>query len=301
MSTKSMTGFARVEGQTNVPDMGDIEWHWELKSVNSRGLDARFRTPPILNGLDIEVKRRLTGQLTRGNLSGLLEIRLPGGGEGLRVNRPFLEELIGLAGDYENQENLGASDLATYLSVRGVIEAAEVRLSADHLALLRLDVLAGFDTALETLNQNRAVEGAAMETVIRGLLDDLSSQYDAAKASDGARIETIKARFLEKLHEIMDHKPDAVSADRLEHEIALLAVKADIREELDRLDAHIAAARALLESAGPIGRKFDFLSQELNREANTICSKSGDMDLTQTGLAMKATIDQLREQIQNVE
>ena len=208
MSTKSMTGFARVDGQTAVPDMGNVEWHWELKSVNSRGLDARFRTPSMLDGLDIEVKRLLSSQVSRGNVSGLLEVRMPGGGEGLRVNRRFLDELIALGGDYENHENLGASDLAGYMRVRGVIETAEVRLDEDGLAALRTGVLAGFDTAIEKLNENRAGEGEAMEAVMSSLLDELSSQYAEAKACDGARIGHIKARYVEKQNDLLDNKPD---------------------------------------------------------------------------------------------
>jgi uncharacterized protein (TIGR00255 family) len=295
MSIRSMTGFARLKGQHE-----GFDWTWEVKSVNAKGFDCRVRVPAMLDGLDIAARKRAAKSLARGTIMANLEVKVNGRDNVIRVNRAILEQLLDLTIEFEKQPTLGPSSLADLLSLRGVVELCEGEISADQLEQLSSALLEGFDRTLAILNKARSEEGMQMAAVVALGIQELKGDLKEAKACDGARIEAIKQRFSEKVSELLegDRKLDP---DKLEQEVAYMAVKADIREELDRLDAHLETAMALLDSDDPVGREFDFLAQELNREANTLCSKSGDKELTKTGLAMKLGIDQLREQIQNIE
>jgi len=295
MSIRSMTGFARLKGQHE-----GFDWTWEVKSVNAKGFDCRVRVPAMLDGLDIAARRRAAKSLARGTIMANLEVKVNGRDNIIQVNHAILEQLLDLTIEFEKQATLGPSSLADLLSVRGVVELCEGEISADQLEQLSSALLEGFDRTLAILNKARSEEGMQMAAVVALGIQELKGDLKEAKACDGARIEAIKQRFSEKVSELLqgDKKLDP---DKLEQEVAYMAVKADIREELDRLDAHLETAMALLDRDDPVGREFDFLAQELNREANTLCSKSGDKELTKTGLAMKLGIDQLREQIQNIE
>lgn len=297
----SMTAFATSRGQGQGAFAGH-SWVWELRSVNGKGLDLRLRLPDGIEGLEPAVRAELTRRLGRGNVSVGLRLARASGAEALRLNPEALA--AALAALAQVQAAAGAAGVALaqpsaadLLSLRGVTEtgSAEVLDTAPLLAALLVD----FRSCLDAFEAMRGAEGQALAVILGGQIDGIAAL--AASARDAA--EARRPRAAEALGAALARVAAAVDTDptRIAQELALLAVKADITEELDRLDAHIAAARALLAQGGPIGRKFDFLAQEFNREANTLCSKAGDIALTGIGLDLKHLIDQMREQVQNLE
>jgi uncharacterized protein (TIGR00255 family) len=295
MNLQSMTGFARRSG-----DHQGSTWTWEVRSVNGRGLDVRCR----LNGmeaLEAAARRLVAKHLNRGNVSVNLQIVRPVGTAQVRVNEAALQAVLG------QLERLRALDIEAtaptldgILALRGVLEPVEEPESDEVLAARDKALLDGLAAALADLVANRGREGAALAALIAGHVDEIERLVGEAQGLAAARPERIAERIRTQLDELLGGK-SPVPDERLAQEVAMLAIKADVREELDRLTAHVAAARALLAKPGAVGRQLDFLSQEFNREANTLCSKSADVALTQVGLAMKHTIDQLREQVANVE
>ena len=293
MSLSSMTGFARTQGQAH-----GLQWTWEIKSVNGKGLDVRLRFPPRFDFLEIPARKLLGQHISRGSVQAFLELKPLGEASGIEINRAMLDELLDLAHELESGP-VDRPRLDGLLRVRGVVEEKDAIADQDTRDALKADLLSGFEMAVKDLVKARQHEGEQMATVLTGLVDDISQQTADAASSDGARLEAVHARFKARLEELMGG--DDLDQGRLEQEVATLAVKADVREELDRLKAHVESAYKLLAENGAVGRKLDFLSQEFNREANTLCSKAVDMNLKNIGLALKATIDQFREQLQNVE
>lgn len=296
MPLNSMTGFARVEGAS-----GAARWHWELRSVNGKGLDARFRLPFGLDRLDARLRAELARQLRRGNCQITLTMERSAEASPLRVNRDALRTVVEAVAELRRTMETAPPRPEGILALKGVLENAEdVEETEEERAALDEALVASFAEAVSALARARAEEGAKLGTVLSGQIGLVEKLTADAAASPAAMPEALKARIAAQVSELLGASP-ALSEDRLAQEAAILATKADIREELDRLIAHVAQARELLASDEPVGRRLDFLTQEFNREANTLCSKAADVSLTRIGLELKAVIDQFREQVQNVE
>jgi uncharacterized protein (TIGR00255 family) len=290
----SMTGFARAEGTTD-----GVAWAWELRSVNGRSLELRFRLP---NGWDSREAgwRDLAGRsLKRGNVSANLTIKRPSETR-LELDPLALEQVLKIATDLHRRIPGSPPPSAdALLSLPGVLRQAEASRLEEQEALAA-DVQAGFIEALKGLVEARRAEGARLAAVLNHQLDTIANLCADAAIQAAGQPEAQRARMLENLQTLIRETPN-LPEDRLHQEVALLASRSDVREELDRLNSHVAAAHDLLREAVNIGRKLDFLIQEFNREANTLCSKSATSALTATGLKLKAAIEQLREQVQNIE
>lgn len=298
--TLSMTGFAARKGQG-----AGHSWAWDLRAVNGKGLDLRLRLPDWVDGLELALRGDLAKALGRGNVSLALKITRDGAEEGdgsLRINTAALQAALLALRTVEDHAmrigvTLGQASAADVLAVRGVVEhsAAEVDMTA-----LRRAILADLPTLLADFNAMRAAEGAALEGILTAQIDRIAELVALAKSATLARQDEAALALRDGVARILA-QTDAMDPARVAQELALLAVKTDITEEIDRLTAHLQAARALLADPGPIGRKFDFLVQEFLREANTLCSKAQSIALTRIGLDLKTVIDQMREQVQNVE
>jgi len=291
-----MTGFARVEGND-----GTLSWVWEIKSVNAKALDVRFRLPAGFDALEIPLRASANQKLRRGAVTVNLGLTRAAGASGMRINRDALAAVVGLARELAAElTDVAPPRLDGLLAMRGVLESAEEAVD-EETRERQLGLLTGsFERALGSLQAMRLNEGSRLEAVLAARLAEIESLVRQAEASAAVQPAAIKARLKELVTALVEAVP-ALPEERLAHEAALVITKADVREELDRLTAHLAAARGLMDEGGAIGRRFDFLCQELNREANTLCAKSADLELTRTGLALKAAIEQLREQVQNIE
>lgn len=291
----SMTAFARASAAA-----GAWRFSWELRSVNGKGLDLRLRLPPGSEDLETAVRARAGAALKRGSVSATLTAVHEGQEASVRVNEAGLESLARAV--RRTAEKLGAPepDLGALLAVKGIVEVGEVEESEEERRARNTACLAAFDVALVELSAMREREGGALQAVLFGRLDAIAELIAAAEALPERSVEAIRARLAEQVRTLIESGPQ-LDPERLHQEAVLLATKADVREELDRLTAHVAAARDLLTQGGPVGRRLDFLAQEFNREANTLCSKSNAVALTQIGLDLKLLVDQFREQIQNLE
>lgn len=292
-----MTGFTRVAGQHE-----SVGWIWEVRSVNGKGLDLRVRLPNGYEALEAVVRDAAGKILKRGSVSVSLTVNRPEAEAAYSVNRDLLERLLTLSGQLTDDKRLSNEPprLDTLLTVRGVVEASGGDDDPEIAEERQKSMAASLREALEALIGARQAEGARLETILRERLDELDRLCGESEGAAALRSEAIREKLAQQVGDLLDMSP-ALPEDRLAQEVAMLAVKADIREELDRLKSHIEAARGLLDEGVAVGRKLDFLCQEFNREANTLCSKSGDVELTRIGLAMKAAIDQFREQALNVE
>jgi uncharacterized protein (TIGR00255 family) len=289
-----MTGFARVTGEA---EWG--AWAWEAKSVNGRGLDVRVNTPPGFDALERAVKAAASRRFNRGSLQVSLRIELSDRAGGAVIDEALLKSLTSAA-EKALGGPLSGEAIAALMSIKGVVETGSSSLrdvAADEAVMT---VLAkGAEMALEQLDTARRSEGQSLLAMLGELVDEMSAMTESAISLAAGQPGLLQARLSKQLDELgADQKVDP---DRLAAELALTAAKADVREELDRLQAHFASARDLLATGSPVGRKLDFLAQELNREANTLCSKSVSLDLTNAGLSLKGTIDQFKEQAANVE
>ncbi|MGF1623577.1 MAG: YicC/YloC family endoribonuclease [Alphaproteobacteria bacterium] len=301
MAIASMTGFARQESAGEEGGNGWPAWAWEAKSVNNRGLDMRFRLPPGFDRLELALRRQVQARFARGSLQVSLNFDRPLRARALRVNRDWVDRLLALRESLADQVSGEPPHFEGLMAIRGVIEEDEESgVGEDEAAAFDAALLAGAEALLARLADARAEEGARLEQTLSDQVDQIAALVAEAGTKAAAQPEAIRIRLGELVDAMMVDRP-GLPADRLAHEVALLAAKADIREELDRLIGHVTAARDLLDAGGAIGRRLDFLCQEFNREANTLCSKSGDLALTETGLRLKAVIDQMREQVQNVE
>jgi len=292
----SMTGFARAEGGTEA-----CTWVWELKSVNAKGLDVRSRLPGGFDGLEATVRERSQSRFKRGNISVFLQINRARPQGAYQINIDALEAIrTALPGIAEMFPDSAPPTQDGLLALKGVMEAADEEIAEDASAALETARLADLDKALDGLAEARAGEGYHLAEVIGGQLTTIVNLRATAEGLAATHPDAIKARLAEQVRELAEAVPP-MPEERLAQEAALLMLKADVREELDRLRAHCEAAAGLLSESGAVGRRLDFLCQEFNREANTICSKSADIELTRVGLELKATIEQMREQVQNVE
>lgn len=296
MALASMTGFARVEGS-----LGAVRWHWELRSVNGKSLDLRFRLPPGMEELEAQLRERCGKVLARGNVSISLSVQREQGDAVLTINEAALEAVLHAVQLLKRRlPEAVPPSLDGILAHKGVLELREPVEDEAARAALIAALAASFDEALNGLSAMRKAEGTAIGAVLDGQLAAIAAATDAAERHPARTAEAIRGRLAAQVAALLEAAP-ALDPQRLHQEAVLLATRADIREELDRLAAHVAAARKLLADGGPVGRKLDFLAQEFNREANTLCSKSNDVALTAIGLELKSAIDQMREQIQNLE
>lgn len=294
---QSMTGYAAGQGSHD-----GLSWVWDLRSVNGKGLDLRLRLPEGIPGLEAGLRAALTAAVARGNVT--VALRLQGGAEdgALRLSEPQLARVLDALTRIEAEAmeiglSLAPATAAQIAGLRGVLDSGGAEADLSELCPV---LLADFEPVLASFLKMRGTEGAALETVLNDQLDEIATLTENAAAQAQEREAEQAKRLRGQLAAVMDNAAGA-DPQRLAQELALIAVKSDVTEEIDRLRAHVAAARGLLSAEGAVGRKLDFLMQEFNREANTLCSKAGYPPLTTTGLALKTVIDRMREQVQNLE
>ena len=295
MALSSMTGFARADGAHD-----SYRWAWELKSVNAKGLEIRLRLPPGWDAVEVPVRARAAEVLTRGTVYATLTASREGAAPVVRVNEPVLAAVLSALRDVAGRIDAEPASLDGILGFKGVVEVIDAVESEDERRAAEAAFVAGFAQAAGSLAEMRRHEGAALGAVLVQRLDEITALTARAEAAPGRKPEAIRERLREQIASLLDSS-DRFDADRLHQEGILIAAKVDVREELDRLAAHVAQGRRLLSQGGAVGRRLDFLAQELNREANTLCSKSNDVELTNIGLELKSVVEQFREQVQNLE
>ncbi|MFN4141059.1 MAG: YicC/YloC family endoribonuclease [Aestuariivirga sp.] len=295
MPLSSMTGFARASGER-----AGLYWQWEIKSVNGKALDVRLRLPQGFEALETPLRAALAQAFRRGNLQVSLSVSGALARETVRLNEEVLEQLV--AAGEALRERIGGEPLSAgaLLSIRGVVEVVPVPEDEAEAERRNAAMLGSFGDALAALAVARREEGARLQAVVSAQVARIAELAEAARVNPARSPEAIRARLAEQVSRLLETGA-SLDPDRLHQEAVIAATRADIQEELDRLSSHVEAARALLSSEDAIGRKFDFLAQEFNREANTLCSKASDRSLTAIGLDLKTVIDQLREQVQNIE
>ena len=295
MALSSMTGFARSHGAS-----GPYAFEWELKSVNAKGFDLRMRLPPGWDDLEAFAKKRAGEVLSRGTVYANLNVKRANAVSAIRINEDVLASIVKVAGVLAGKIDAVAPSIDGLLAIKGVIEVVEPESDEAEDKAAKAAAGAAFDQALLDLVARRQREGVALGQILIQRMDEIERLANKAEAAPGRKPEAIRARLAEQIAALLESS-DRFDPDRLNQEALLIAAKADIREELDRIASHISQARQMIGKGGPVGRRLDFLAQEFNREANTLCSKSADVNLTRVGLALKHTIDQFREQAQNVE
>lgn len=294
MALASMTGFARSDGHH-----GAARWTWELRSVNGKGLDLRMRLANGFERLEPIVREKVRAAFARGSITANLVVASERAAQAPRINEDVCLALFDNATALAGRLGTAAPSLDTILTLKGVVEYVEIEDETDQEAL-DAALVASLETCVDQLRTARLTEGAAVGAIVTGHVDEIARLTQEAEDNPVRQPEAIAARLADQIAALLGSGAD-LDPQRLHQEAAVLATKVDIREELDRLVAHVGAARSLLSGGGPVGRKLDFLAQEFNRETNTLCSKSNDVALTRTGLALKAVVDQMREQIQNLE
>jgi uncharacterized protein (TIGR00255 family) len=295
MTIASMTGFAREAGVS-----GPFRWAWEMRSVNGRGLDIRLRTPTGYEVFGEEARQLLGKAVTRGTCHVNLSVTRAEAAAQIRINETALATVLESLSRLKLPDGIRPVSLDGLLNLRGIVDLGAEEETPELQKALAVDLRAGLERAVAGLIAVRAEEGLALAAVLDEQLGRIGTAVAAAEANPARRPEAIRARLAEQVAHLLD-AAQGLDPQRLHQEAALLSARADIREELDRLTTHVAAARALLAEGGACGRRLDFLAQELAREANTLCAKANDVSLTAIGLDLKATIDQFREQVQNVE
>jgi uncharacterized protein (TIGR00255 family) len=295
MALVSMTGFAEGQGARD-----GARWRWEAKSVNGRGLDLRLRLPPGFDGIEAAARMLANERFKRGSIQATLTLEGPEGERGLKVDPVALAAAVRIAKEVASETGLPAARVDGLLALKGVIVQDDAVLS-DAAARAKRDamILETLASTFDALARSRKTEGTKLASLLLAQIAEIEKLTTAAAALAACQPQALRDKLTAQLKELLE--PGAVAEDRLAQEVAQLALRADVREELDRLGAHVQEARTLIGSGEAVGRKLDFLAQEFNREANTLCSKSADIQLTRTGLALKAAIDQFREQAQNVE
>jgi len=295
MALSSMTGFARGHGVS-----GSYTWVWEIKSVNGKGLDLRLRMPPGWDAIEVPVRAQAAEALARGSIQANLTVERSGALPVVRVNAAVLEAILATMKQIALKIEAAPPSLDGLLAFKGVLEVSDSDEREDERRSAEAAVAAGFAEVIGALGEMRRHEGAALGRVLTARLHEIAALAERAERAPGRRPEAIRARLAEQVATLLAQS-DRFDPDRLHQEAIMIATKADVREELDRLAAHVAQAQHLIEQGGSIGRRLDFLAQELNREANTLCAKANDVELTNIGLELKAAVEQFREQVQNVE
>ena len=295
MALSSMTGFARSHGAS-----GPYVFEWELKSVNAKGFDLRMRLPPGWDDLEALAKKRASQVLSRGTVYANLNVKRTTAASTVRVNEEVLASIVRVAGTLAGKLDAVAPSIDGLLGIKGVIEVVEPESNETEDMAAKEVATAAFEQALTDLVAMRRWEGASLGQSLSQRMDEIEQLAKKAETAPGRKPEVIRARLAEQIAALLESS-DRFDPDRLNQEALLIATKADIREELDRIASHIAQAREMIARGGPVGRRLDFLAQEFNREVNTCCSKSNDVELTNIGLEMKNVVEQFREQVQNLE
>jgi uncharacterized protein (TIGR00255 family) len=295
MSLSSMTGFARGHGV-----FGSYAWAWELKSVNAKGLDVRLRLPPGWDAVEQPVRAKAADALARGTVYANLTVERQGKSAVVRVNEEVLAAVLGTVRSLAARVDAERPRLDGILAIKGVIEVVDAEEGEDERRAVEAAVVTGFAAVLTSLIENRRREGEALGRILSGRLDEVAALITRAEMAAGRRPDAVKQRIAEQVAALLEAS-DRFDPDRLHQEAVLIAAKADVREELDRLAAHVEQAQGMVTKGGAIGRRLDFLSQELNRESNTLCAKANDLELTNIGLELKGVVEQFREQVQNLE
>lgn len=295
MALSSMTGFARSQGATDA-----FAFEWEIKSVNSKGFDLRLRLPPGWDAVEPALRKDAADSLSRGTVYANLTVKPLNTAPAVKINEEVLAVVERVSAALQKRMGGAPASVDGLLAVRGVVETVDAEVSDAARSAAEAAITKAFASALKSLVEMRRREGDALGVVLRQRLSELAELSAKADTAPGRKPEAVKARLATQIATLLESS-DRFDADRLHQEAVLIAARADIREELDRIAAHIAQARDMLDKGGAVGRRLDFLSQELNREVNTCCSKSNDLELTNLGLSMKNVVEQFREQVQNVE
>ena len=295
MALSSMTGFARSQGTS-----GPYAFEWELKSVNAKGFDLRMRLPPGWDDIEALAKKRAGELLSRGTVYANLNVKRSNAVSTIRINEEVLASIVKVAGVLAGKIDAVAPSIDGLLGIKGVIEVVEPESNEVEEKAAKAAAAAAFEQALASLVDMRKREGVTLGQILSQRMDEIESLAKKAEVAPGRKPDAIRARLAEQIAALLESS-DRFDSDRLNQEAIMIAAKADIREELDRIASHISQAREMIGKGGPVGRRLDFLAQEFNREVNTCCSKSNDLELTNTGLEMKNVVEQFREQVQNLE
>ena len=295
MALSSMTGFARSHGVS-----GAYAWAWEIKSVNAKGLDLRLRLPPGWDAIEVPARSRAAEKLVRGTVYANLAIERKGVAPTVKINEPVLAEVLATLKSLSGKVDAAPPTLDGILALKGVVEVSEADESEAERSTAEAAIVAGFEGALSDLLGMRHSEGATLGRLLSARLAEIAALAARAEAAPGRKPEAIRARLAEQVATLLSAS-ERFDSDRLHQEAILIATKADIREELDRLASHVAQAQKLIAAGGAVGRRLDFLAQELNRESNTLTAKANDSELTTIGLELKNVVEQFREQVQNLE
>jgi uncharacterized protein (TIGR00255 family) len=290
-----MTGFARSHGTS-----GPYAFEWELKSVNAKGFDLRMRLPPGWDEIETVARKRATEVLSRGTVYANLTVKRGNALSTVRVNEDVLNSILRIAADLAGKIDAVAPSVDGLMGIKGVIEVVEPEVDEAEDKAAKAAVAVAFEEALTALVAMRKREGTTLGEILSQRMNEIETLAKKAEAAPGRKPEAIRARLAEQIAALLEAS-DRFDSDRLNQEAIMIAAKADIREELDRIASHISQTREMLGKGGPVGRRLDFLAQEFNREVNTCCSKSNDLELTNTGLEMKNVVEQFREQVQNLE
>jgi uncharacterized protein (TIGR00255 family) len=292
---KSMTGFGRAEGA-----LGASSWYFEIRSVNGRGLDLRTRLGTGCDALEPKIREAVQRRVARGSITVNLQADRAASAPEIRLNEAALAQVLAAAERVRLKTGAAPASPEGLLALRGVLEVVEVTESEAEQAARLAAMMETFEAALEQFIVNRAAEGRRLASILTAEIDEIEGLVARVAASPARRPETIAVRLREQIGRLTAAS-NTLDPDRLHQEAVMIATRADVEEELQRLGVHIAAARDLIADTSAVGRKFDFLTQEFNREANTLCSKANDPDISRAGLAMKVLIDQMREQVANIE
>ena len=295
MAVKSMTGFARDDGA-----VGRYNWYWEIRTVNGKGRDIRLRLPPGYDKLEAQARSLVAKNIIRGNCNLTLKVDRITGNQEIKINENGLKQVARAIRKAEMFVDASQPSIDGILALRGVLEVVEPEHSPSELEELETALLASLNIAMDKVVKARDDEGQHLYEAISSHIEQIETHLAVIENSKARSVEAIRARLHEQVQKLLD-TDTGLSQERLHQEAVLLATKADLEEEVVRLKAHIISARELLIVEGSVGRKFDFLTQEFNREANTICSKSTAIDVTNAGLELKTVIDQMKEQVQNIE
>lgn len=295
MGLTSMTGFAASSGEVD-----GIDWRWDLRTLNGRGLDMRVRVPPGFEHVEPAAREQIARVVARGNCQAGLQIRRSTAGADLTINEAALARVMELVAAIRAAGDIAAPRADGVLALKGVLDAPEPGQGGESRDVATGAMIAGLERALTDLGEARRREGDELARSLLAQLGEIAALVDAIAALPTRTREAQLERLRGQLERLLETGIE-LSSERLQQEAALLATKVDIREEIDRVNAHVEAARGLIGADGAVGRRLDFLAQEFNREANTICAKSSDIETTRLGLELKAVIDQFREQVQNVE
>jgi uncharacterized protein (TIGR00255 family) len=295
MALSSMTGFARSHGAS-----GPYAFEWELKSMNAKGFDLRMRLPPGWDELEATAKKRAGELLSRGTVYANLTVKRANAASTVRINEDVLASIVKIAGELAGRIDAVAPSIDGLLAIKGVIEIVEPESDEAEDKAAKAAAAAAFEQALTDLVQMRQREGTTLGQILIQRMDEIERLAKKAETAPGRKPEAIKARIAEQVAALLESS-ERFDSDRLNQEALMIAARADIREELDRIASHVSQAREMIGKGGPVGRRLDFLAQEFNREVNTCCSKSNDLELTNTGLEMKNVVEQFREQVQNLE